>query len=233
MAGSFFAGAGRLFFEEEFFVFNIRSGQSIGGEAARTVTAEAVRRVEFHEGGAGPSRGLCAGRNIVLVGFMGTGKTSTGRLLGAMLGRQFVDVDAEIEEATGLTVAAMFARGEAFFREQERKMIALVSRRANIVISTGGGAVKDPENIANLRKSGILVCLNASPDVIIRRLAHDTTRPLLNQPNRQEAVTGLLAERAPLYRQADVQIDTDALSARDAAEAIVAWLRRRELMRVK
>lgn len=204
----------------------------MGGEAARTATAETVRRLEFHEG-ASPGRGLGGGRNIVLVGFMGTGKTSTGRLLGAMLGRQFVDVDTEIEAATGMTVAEMFARGEAFFRQQEKAMIAQVSGRANIVISTGGGAVKDPENIANLRRNGVLVCLKASPEVIIRRLANDTTRPLLNQPNRQEAVKSLLAERAPLYRQADAQIDTDDLSARGAAEAIVAWLRRRELLRVK
>lgn len=214
-------------------MFKILSGQSVGGESARTATAEAVGRIELREGAAGPYPGLGGGRNIVLVGFMGTGKTSTGRLLAAMLGRQFVDVDSEIEAAAGLTVPAMFDRSEAFFREQEKRMIAKVSRRANSVISTGGGAVKDPENIARLRENGILVCLKASPATIIRRLAHDTTRPLLNRPDRQEAVTSLLAERAPLYRQAEVQIDTDALSARDAAEAIVAWLRRRELLRVK
>lgn len=213
-------------------MFNIRSEKS-GGEAARTATAEVVRRVDFHDGGAAQVHSRGIGRNIVLVGFMGTGKTSTGRLLAAMLGREFVDVDSEIEKAGGMTVAEMFARGEAFFREWERRMIAQVSRRSNVVISTGGGAVKDPENIANLRRSGVLVCLNASPTVIIRRLANDTTRPLLNRPDRQEAVTGLLAERAPLYRQADVQIDTDVLSARDAAEAIVVWLRRREVLRVK
>ena len=96
-------------------------------------------------------------KNIVLIGFMGTGKTSTGRMLAARLGAAFIDMDQRIEEETGMSIPAMFEKkGESFFRSREKQLVRRLSARRNAVISTGGGTVKDPENVAMLHRDGVI-----------------------------------------------------------------------------
>ncbi len=165
-------------------------------------------------------------KNIVLIGFMGTGKTSTGRLLAGRLGRPFIDTDRMMEHESGLAVGEMFARhGEAYFRAREKDLIARVSRRRKTVIATGGGAVLDPENMERLRAGGVIICLTASTQTILERTGRRNTRPLLARPDREEVVARMMAERAPLYAQADFVLDTSNIPPRVAAEKIIAFLR--------
>jgi shikimate kinase len=165
-------------------------------------------------------------KNIVLIGFMGTGKSSTGRLLAGRLGRPFIDVDRMIEHEHGLTIGEMFARhGEAYFRAREKEAVARVARRRKAVIATGGGVVLDPANMERLRAGGVIVCLTASVQAILERTGRRSTRPLLARPDREEIVAKMLAERAPLYAQADLVLDTSTISPRVAAEKIIAFLR--------
>lgn len=160
--------------------------------------------------------------NIVLIGFMGTGKTTIGQILATQLGRPFVDIDQKIEFESGMTIAEIFGLyGEPYFRERERHMIIAVSSYKNIVIATGGGAVLEMENITNLKHSGTVICLAASPEVIIERLGKDGTRPLLNLPDRQQVVAKLLSERSHQYQEADISIDTNGLSPQEAAREII------------
>lgn len=167
-------------------------------------------------------------RNVALIGFMGTGKTSIGRLLASRLGWSFVDVDHKIRQEAGMPVAEIFAQyGEEGFRLRERETIARVSRYRRAVIATGGGVVLNPDNVARLRQSGVVVCLTASKEVILERTGRRNTRPLLAGPDRAEVVDRLLAERAGLYAAAaDYTIDTSELSPRQTVEKIVAFLRR-------
>ena len=109
-------------------------------------------------------------RNVVLIGFMGTGKTSTGKMLAAKLGAAFIDMDQKIEEEAGMSIPDMFAqKGEDYFRAQERALVKRLAARRNAVISTGGGTVKNPDNVADFKKSGVIVCLSASVDAVLAR----------------------------------------------------------------
>lgn len=160
--------------------------------------------------------------NLVLIGFMGTGKTTIGQILAEKLDRSFVDIDKKIESENGMTIAEMFRLyGESYFRDRERCMIATVSSYKNSVIATGGGAILLPENITNLKLNGIVIALMASPEVIITRLGRDGTRPLLNLPNRQQEIAKLLSERAQRYEEADISIDTNENSPQAVAEEII------------
>lgn len=152
-------------------------------------------------------------KNIVLIGFMGTGKTSTGRLLSSRIGYSFVDTDYRIEQAAGMTVAEMFAQyGESYFREKETEMIQRVARYRQAVISTGGGVVLQAENMKALRQNGLIVSLHAEVDVILERTGRRNIRPLLQQKNCREVVLELLKSRRALYDAADLCIDTSVLT---------------------
>ncbi|MDR3591621.1 MAG: shikimate kinase [Negativicutes bacterium] len=165
-------------------------------------------------------------KNIVLIGFMATGKTSVGRLLARRLGRCFVDVDERIEQESGMSIAEMFARhGEDCFREKEREMIARVSRFRNAVIATGGGVVLFPENMNLLRATGIIIALTASAEAILERAGRRNTRPLLERPDREQFIADLLGKRSGLYRQADYSVDNESCSPRETVEKIVALLK--------
>ncbi len=143
---------------------------------------------------------------------MGTGKTTVGRKLAKKLGLKFIDTDQEIERITGLTANTIFKKhGEIRFRSEEKAAVRRITREDNQVIATGGGIVLDPENVQMLKKSGIIVCLVAAPEVIYQRVKRKKTRPLLQTGDPLEIIYRLLKERLPFYRCADEIVDTSNL----------------------
>ena len=172
-------------------------------------------------------------KNIVLIGFMGTGKTSTGRLLASRLGRPFIDVDRKFEAECQITVAEYFKiHGEVAFRNKEKIIIAKLARYTNSVIATGGGSVVDPDNLARLRNYGVIVSLTASVDTIVERTGRRKgTRPLLDCENPYEIVATLLEKRSSIYQTADYIIDTSIYSPHQVAEKIIVFLRQSGYLR--
>ena len=168
-------------------------------------------------------------KNVVLIGFMGTGKTSVGRLLAGRLGCAFHDLDKKIEEQHGMSIPAMFAEhGEPCFRAREKEAVRAAAERTNLVIATGGGTVKDPENVALLRQNGVIVALTADVDTILRRTAARGARPVLDHADagdRRAAVVRLLEERRALYEGADITVDTSGRAPLEVAEHIMQALR--------
>lgn len=157
-------------------------------------------------------------RNIILTGFMGTGKTSIGTRLAADLRFTFVDTDDLIETDQQMSISDIFkSRGEPYFRDIETKIIRRVLSGEGIVLSTGGGAVIRSENRAAFRKAGLVVCLTARPEVIFERVKHETHRPLLHTADPKRTIRELLEARAEYYKDADLVIDT---SDKSIAEAV-------------
>lgn len=155
---------------------------------------------------------------IVLVGLMGAGKTCIGSRLAGRLGLPFVDADAEIEEAAGCSIADIFEiYGEAAFRDGERRVIARLLDGPVQVIATGGGAFIDPETRARVREHGISIWLRADIDLLLSRTARRGHRPLLNKGDRRATMERLIAERYPIYAEADIVVD----SGRESPEATV------------
>jgi len=152
------------------------------------------------------------GKNLVLIGFMGTGKSSVGLRLAQKLKREFIDMDREIELISGMSIADIFKRyGEVRFRSEESLMARKVGKRQDIVIATGGGAVLVNENIAALRENGILICLDASPaDIYARVNRKKGTRPLLKKNVTIKDIERLVQEREPFYACADIRVDTSS-----------------------
>lgn len=146
-------------------------------------------------------------RSIVLIGLMGSGKTSTGRRLAQQLGLEFVDADAEIEAAAGVSITEMFAQhGEAYFRDGERRVMARLLSEGPRVIATGGGAFMNEETRARIAASGISVWLKADPDVLWRRVRKRSHRPLLQGADPEQTLRTLLDERYPIYARADITV---------------------------
>jgi shikimate kinase len=166
--------------------------------------------------------------NIILVGFMGTGKTAVGRELAAQTGRRFVDTDTSIEEEAGTPISAIFAgRGEEAFRDLEAAAVARAAALRDGVIATGGGALGREENLRRLRESGVLVCLTARPEVILARTAPWADRPMLaGAADPIARVAELLAARAQTYARADFTIDTSDLTIPEVAARICETLNR-------
>src|SRR5688572_14044342 len=168
------------------------------------------------------------GGNVFLVGLMGAGKTSVGRLLARRLGKTFYDCDHEIERCTGVRVPVIFEiEGEAGFRARERRMLAELAHRENVVLATGGGAVLAPENRALLKAHGTVVYLCASPADLYQRTKHDRNRPLLQTENPLQKLTDLYHERDPLYREiASLVVDTGNQSLSSLAHRLEQRLAR-------
>lgn len=165
------------------------------------------------------------GRNIIFVGFMGTGKSLVARRLAKRLGRRFVDTDVCIEHEADMPIAQIFAtEGEVAFRQRERQAIARACQEKEMVIATGGGAIVDRENAKTMKASGPVICLTARPEVILQRVQGDTTRPLLQEPNPLEKIQQLLADRAEAYARADITIDTSSLGPDAVVEATLTAL---------
>jgi len=161
--------------------------------------------------------------NIILTGFMGTGKTAVGKKLAKRLGWKFIDVDELIERSAKTSIAKIFTEhGEAVFRRLERRHILRAIHGRHQVIATGGGAVLDPQNRSRLRASGPVVCLTAKPQTIIDRVEKKGhTRPLLHGGKTPlSRVKTLLAERTKAYAQADLTIDTSPFSVDDVVEEL-------------
>ena len=167
--------------------------------------------------------------NVILTGFMGTGKSSLGKMLASKLGRPFVDIDKKIEDDTQLSIPKIFERyGEAHFRELEKSAVKELSERRGLVIATGGGTVKDEENLRLLKNSGVLICLTASPEEIFYRTARRGERPVLDGggSERLETIKRLLAERQEFYARADYHVDTTTWSPIQIVDDICRYLRR-------
>jgi shikimate kinase len=172
------------------------------------------------------NRGIYRMKNIVLTGFMGTGKSEVGKLLAKQLGFAFIDADAEIEKITGMTISDIFSsRGEPAFREIESEVILSLAGNEKAVISTGGGAVLRQVNMDNLRKKGVIVCLEASAETIFKRTAGNDDRPLLKTDDRLAKIKEMLAARRPFYERADIMIDTECKSPMEISGEIIEEMR--------
>ena len=160
--------------------------------------------------------------NIILTGFMGTGKTTVGRLMADKLAYEFIDTDQLIEPQVGCTIAEYFrSHGEAAFRQRESELARELSGRDGLVISTGGRMMLDPANAAALSKTGRVFCLVATPEEILQRVSHDENeRPLLQVPNPLEHIVRLLKEREEGYRRF-VQIRTSGKEPQSLAAEII------------
>ena len=172
-----------------------------------------------------PAAPTDARANIVVTGFMGTGKSTVGRLVAERLGRRHVDTDTLIEERHG-PIARIFAdHGEDRFRELEREVAAALAGEEGLVVSTGGRTMLDPANQATLGASGVVVCLAASVDELVARLRDEAEhRPLLRDGDPAERIADLLAARAAGYA-AFAQVHTDGRSPDAVADAVVALVR--------
>lgn len=167
-------------------------------------------------------------KNIVLTGFMGTGKTVVGRLLARRLKREFIDTDAEIERLTGKTIVQIFARdGVVRFRSEEELLVKKLAGRTGLVISTGGGMVLNPANIKRLKENGVLIALSASPGVIYNRVKNKKNRPLLMQDDMKQRIEEILQERENAYKAAEITINTDNASILEIVDEITRYLSER------
>ena len=161
-------------------------------------------------------------KNIILTGFMGTGKTAVGRRLAMLLNMELIDVDTEIEKSQQMSINEIFRQfGEPGFREIETEMIQKLSERKDVIISTGGGAVLKQKNMDALRKQGVIICLMASPQTILKRTSHNSNRPLLKVEDPFEKIKELLNFRKPFYEKADILIDTEDKTPLQIAEEII------------
>src|ERR1043166_730008 len=160
--------------------------------------------------------------NLALIGVMGAGKSSVGRLVAAHLHYDFVDTDDMIEARAGKPIAQIFAQqGEADFRELEKQLVAQMVSWRRKVISTGGGLPACEANLASLKEHSLVVCLWAPPEAIWERVRSQTHRPLLKDPDPLNRIRTLLVERTPFYRQADVLVNTGMRSIKEVTQQVL------------
>lgn len=164
------------------------------------------------------------GNHKVLIGFMGSGKSSVSKILAVRLGKRLVDTDAEIEREQGMTISELFAqRGEQDFRKLEHELLLrLAEEKEPLVISTGGGLAAQPQNREALSALGTVIYLQVQAHTVLARLQGDETRPLLQGADKEAKVRALLAAREPLYRAAaDICIAADTLTPGQIVEQIL------------
>jgi len=168
-------------------------------------------------------------KNIVLVGFMGGGKTSVGKSIRDTLKMRLVNTDDLIEKKEGMSIAGIFAKkGESYFRKLEREIVKEISKSENSIIDTGGGVVINEDNVKDLKKNGLIFCLNATPEEILRRTKRYVHRPLLNVDDPLTEIKELLNKRKEYYKRADYQIDTNGKSIEEIAKEIIEIYKRQE-----
>jgi shikimate kinase len=160
--------------------------------------------------------------NLALIGFMGSGKSSVGRLAADVLHFTFLDTDHVIEARAGKPISEIFAQdGEAAFREWEKRIVEELTRREKTVIATGGGLPADAANLASLKTHALVICLWASPENLWERVRGHDHRPLLNEADPLSKIRELLSAREPYYRQADVLVNTEMRSVREVAQHVI------------
>jgi shikimate kinase len=168
-------------------------------------------------------------RNTYLVGFMGTGKTSVGREVARKKKRKFLDLDELIELREKRIILDIFAQeGQPYFRKIEKKALREVSGEDDFVVACGGGIVLDKDNIDIMKRTGIIICLSASPKAILERTSCQAQRPLLNVADPKEQIEFLLKFRAPYYALADKNIDTSKLSIKEVADRVLKLISKKE-----
>jgi shikimate kinase len=164
--------------------------------------------------------------NLALIGFMGTGKSSVGRLVADQLRFEFLDTDDLIETRAGKKIGEIFTQdGEAVFRELECRLVEELGARTRTIISTGGGLPVNPANLNQLKQHSLVVCLWASPEKILERVREQSHRPLLHDPDPLGKIRTLLAAREPAYKQADVLLDSEFRSIREVAQQVLHQFR--------
>ncbi len=162
-------------------------------------------------------------RNIILLGFMGTGKSTVGRLVAGRLGRTFVDMDDEIELRAGKKISQIFSEdGEARFRGMEQNLVRELAGKENLVIAGGGGIVLNPQNLGEFERTGMLICLTADPEALYRRVADARHRPLLEGGDKRAKLIALFEKRKPLYDAMKNRIDTSSLTAEAVADEVIS-----------
>lgn len=153
---------------------------------------------------------------------MGTGKTSVARILAEIMDMELVGTDELVEKKEGASINEIFSKkGESYFRKIESEVIRELSKTENSVIDAGGGVMMKEENVDNLRKNGIIFCLNANPEEILRRTSKYAHRPLLNVADPLTKIKELLAARREYYDRADYEIDTSYINVNKAAHSII------------
>ena len=166
-----------------------------GGDIAEPLEARVMR--------------LLGDRSVVMVGMMGAGKSAIGRRLAVRLGLPFVDADTEIEQAANATISEIFERhGEAYFRDGERRVIRRLLDGTPKVLATGGGAFINPETRQAIREAGVSIWLQADRELILSRVRRKANRPLLQTDDPGGVIDRLIAERAPIYAEADIHIQS-------------------------
>ncbi len=164
-------------------------------------------------------------RPIVMVGMMGAGKSAIGRRLAQRLGVPFLDADTEIERAAGSTISEIFEKhGEAAFRDGERRVIARLLDGPAGVLATGGGAFMDPETRARIKERAVTVWLKADLDTLLDRVSRRGHRPLLKNGDPREILARLIAQRDPVYAEADITVETGQAPAAATVERVMAAL---------
>lgn len=164
-------------------------------------------------------------RNIVLIGFMGSGKSSVSNMLAKILKRDVLSTDRLIEEKEGMSIREIFQqRGEAYFRKLERKIVQEVCARQGVILDCGGGVVLDSRNVTDLKKNGILIYLAASAEHIYKNIQGHKHRPLLETEDPKAKIGKLLQQRAALYAQAQHTIRTDDKTVAQICEEIIGIL---------
>lgn len=169
-------------------------------------------------------------KNLVLIGFMGSGKSSVGMKLAERLNRRFVDMDREIEKICGMSVSDLFRRyGELRFRSEEKLMAQKLAGQSGLVIATGGGVVLGEGNLDALRENGVVITLAAAPENIYQRVNRKKgSRPLLKKNLTVEDIEEMLASRQALYQQAELIIDTSNKKINEVVDEIINYLRSRD-----
>jgi shikimate kinase len=164
--------------------------------------------------------------NIFLIGPMGVGKSTIGRQLASLLGKNFMDTDHEIEKRTGVDIPTIFdIEGEEGFRKREAAIVNEMTSGSNLVLATGGGVILREDNRRALRR-GFVVYLSASLGTLVERTRRDKSRPLLQNTDKQKKIEQLMAERDPIYREeSDLIVETDGRSAKAVAKEIVDQLK--------
>lgn len=146
---------------------------------------------------------MAANKNLFLIGFMGSGKSTVARMLSRDTGAELIEMDENIEAEAGMLIKEIFEQyGEAHFRDLETQLLARIGEKNGAIVSCGGGTILRPENVELMKQSGVIVCLQASPETIYERVKKSNSRPLLNGNMNLDYIKELMLKRVPLYEAA-------------------------------